>query len=112
MCDVEKMQIVFANLIMNAIQAMSNKGTINIMVLDQKDNVLIKVRDTGPDIPDDILPNLFSPLFTTRQIGAGLGLVSCKSIVEKHGGSLYVRTHLGKGTTFVIIAKKSTNYRI
>jgi signal transduction histidine kinase len=53
------------------------------------------------------LPKIFDPLFTTRQIGTGLGLVSCKSIVEKHGGSLSVRTQLGKGSTFVITLPKN-----
>ena len=106
-CDTEKIEVVFANLITNAIQAMNNKGTIDIRVLEQADHVIIEVEDSGLGIPDDILPKIFDPLFTTRQIGTGLGLVSCKSIIEKHGGSISVRTVLGKGTTFVITLQKS-----
>jgi PAS domain S-box-containing protein len=106
-CDAEKMEAVFANLITNAMQAMNSEGSIDIRILEQADHVIIEVEDTGPGIPDDILPKIFDPLFTTRQVGTGLGLVSCKSIIEKHGGSLSVRTHLDKGTTFVITLPKN-----
>lgn len=106
-CDAEKMEAVFANLITNAIQAMSNEGNIDIRILEQIDHVIIEVEDSGPGIRDDVLPKIFDPLFTTRQVGTGLGLVSCKSIIEKHGGSLLARTQLGKGTTFVITLPKN-----
>ncbi len=53
--------------------------------------------------PPDVLPNIFEPLFTTKQTGTGLGLTSCKSIIEKHQGKINVRTEVGKGITFVII---------
>lgn len=102
-CDPEKIEIVFVNLITNAIQAMNNNGVINIRITEQKDNsVIIETADNGPGIPDDILPKIFDPLFTTRQMGTGLGLVSCKSIVERHGGTINVKTEFGKGTTFII----------
>lgn len=106
-CDAEKMEIVLTNLITNAIQAMQNNGEINIRITEEKKQIIIEVEDTGPGIPLDILPKIFDPLFTTRQIGTGLGLVSCKSIVEKHGGLIEVKTELGKGTTFVITLPKN-----
>ena len=106
-CDAEKMEIVLANLITNAIQAMHNNGEINIGITEEKQQLIIEVEDTGPGIPPDTLPKIFDPLFTTRQIGTGLGLVSCKSIVEKHGGTIEVKTELGKGTTFVITLPKN-----
>lgn len=102
LCDGEKMETVFVNLITNAIQGMSNKGEIDIRIIEEKEQVIIEVEDTGPGIPPDILPKIFDPLFTTKQIGTGLGLVSCKSIVERHEGKINVRTEVGKGTTFVI----------
>lgn len=102
MCDREKLEIVFINLITNAIQAMNNQGKISIRIIDEDTSVLIEVEDDGPGIPNDILPKIFDPLFTTRQIGTGLGLVSCKSIIEKHGGTINVKTKVGVGTTFSI----------
>jgi two-component system sensor histidine kinase HydH len=106
MADSEKLETVFANLITNAIQAMSNRGEINIRIMDQKDHLVIEVEDTGPGITSDVLPYIFEPLFTTKQTGTGLGLASCKSIVEKHGGKIDARTIVGKGTIFVITLPK------
>ena len=105
-CDTEKLQVVFVNLIMNAIQAIDkNEGKITISVKDNYDNgkyVLIEIWDTGPGVPPHIIQNIFDPLFTTKQIGTGLGLSSCKNIVEKHGGTINVLSTVGKGTSFLI----------
>lgn len=106
-CDAQKIEIVFSNLILNAIQAMEGEGTINIRTTDGPDFVLIEIEDSGHGIPEEILPKIFEPMFTTRQIGTGLGLVSCRSIVEKHGGSITIKTGLDKGTTFVIRLPKN-----
>jgi len=111
-CDPEKLEIVFVNLIMNAIQASENKkGMVSIGIFDDpqdNNNVLVKVSDTGIGISDDTLSKIFEPLFTTKQIGTGLGLSSCKNIIEQHGGTITVTSVIGKGTTFTIkIPKKS-----
>lgn len=107
MCDAEKIEIIFVNLIANAIQAMNENGRIDIRAVDDGQHVVIEVEDSGPGIPDHLLPRIFEPLFTTRQVGTGLGLPSCKTIAEQHGGSINVRTVLGKGTIFVIKLPKS-----
>ncbi len=103
-CDSERMKAVFVNIIMNAIQAMEfKKGEINISVTNESPNVvLITVKDNGPGIPNTLIHKIFDPLFTTRQIGTGLGLPSCKSIIEKHNGSIDVASTVRKGTTFLI----------
>lgn len=111
-CDPEKLEIVFVNLIMNAIQAMESKeGTVSIGIFDdpkEQNNALIKVSDTGVGISEEMIHNIFEPLFTTKQVGTGLGLSSCKNIIEQHGGDISVSSTLGKGTTFTIkIPKKS-----
>jgi signal transduction histidine kinase len=106
-CDGEKMEVVFVNLISNAIQAMNDKGEITIDATETEDQILIEVKDTGPGIPDHLISKIFDPLFTTRQVGTGLGLVSCKSIVEKHGGKIEVKTEIGRGTTFILKLPKS-----
>lgn len=101
-CDAAKMEIVFSNLILNAIQAMNGKGSIELRIKEKESSVAIEIADTGHGIPENLLPRIFEPLFTTKQIGTGLGLVSCKSIVEKHGGSIDIKTETEKGTTFTI----------
>lgn len=111
-CDPEKLEIVFVNLIMNAIQASEGKkGIVSVGIFDDpqdSNNVLVKVSDTGCGISDETLPKIFEPLFTTKQVGTGLGLSSCKNIIEQHGGTITASSVVGKGTTFTIkIPKKS-----
>ena len=108
-CDPEKLEIVFTNLLLNATQAMNNCGIIYFRIKDtqitddtNKNFTTIEIEDTGPGIPKILMPKIFDPLFTTRQIGTGLGLVSCKNIVEKHGGYIDIKTEINKGTTFII----------
>lgn len=111
-CDRDKLETVFVNLTMNSIQAMGDKiGIININLIEESDDVLlITVKDTGPGIPHSLISKIFEPLFTTRQIGTGLGLPSCKNIVEKHGGSIDVSSCRGKGTTFLIRLPTKTEW--
>ena len=108
-CDPEKLEIVFTNLLLNATQAMNNCGIIYFRIRDtqitddtNKSFTTIEIEDTGPGIPKILMPKIFDPLFTTRQIGTGLGLVSCKNIIEKHGGYIDIKTEINKGTTFII----------
>ena len=106
LCDIAKLEIVFSNLILNAIQAMNGIGNIYIRIKTEEKSIIVEVEDTGHGIPQSLLSKIFEPLFTTRQIGTGLGLVSCKSIIEKHGGSIEIKTHINKGTTFIISLPK------
>ena len=108
-CDFEKLEIVFINLITNAIQAMSNKGEIDIRFTDEESQIIIEFEDFGPGIPEKNSRKIFDPLFTTRQVGTGLGLPSCKNIVEKHGGTIEVKSRIDEGTTFVIKLPKKLN---
>ncbi|MEO9309725.1 MAG: HAMP domain-containing sensor histidine kinase [Nitrososphaera sp.] len=104
-CDPEKIEIVFVNLLVNAIQAMEGKGGIIKITIteDDKENLAtIAISDNGVGIPQELLEKIFEPLFTTKQVGTGLGLSSCKSIVEQHGGSITASSTPGKGSTFTI----------
>ena len=92
-CDPYRMEVVISNLLKNASQAMEGNGEISIRVLDQKDDVLIEIEDQGQGIPQENMDKIFEPLFTTKQSGTGLGLASCISIVEKHGGSISARNN-------------------
>ncbi len=62
----------------------------------------ISFADTGVGIPDEVLPKLFTPLFTTKAQGMGFGLAICKRITEAHGGTITVKTSNGVGTTFTV----------
>jgi signal transduction histidine kinase len=98
-CDEQKLRTAISNVILNAIQAIDGKGIITIKISGYTKHITIDISDSGPGIPEDVLPNIFDPLFTTRQRGTGLGLSSCKNIIEQHGGTISVRN---KPTTFTI----------
>lgn len=89
-CDPKKLEVVFVNLIINAIQAMNEKGEIKIRLTEQANHVLIDVEDSGPGIPANVVDRIFEPLVTTKQTGTGLGLASCKNIIEQHHGKITV----------------------
>jgi PAS domain S-box-containing protein len=100
--DSDKIKRVFANLIKNAIDAMPDGGKLTIDSKVDNNGIEISFTDTGTGIPDEVLPKLFSPLFTTKAKGMGFGLAICKRIVEAHGGTITVKTATGKGTTFIL----------
>ena len=104
-CDSKKMEIVFINLIVNAIQAIGKEeGTITIRVKDEGDFNLIEFEDTGNGMPEKILLKIFDPLITTKEKGTGLGLSSCKNIIEQHGGTISAKNN---PTTFTIKLPKN-----
>lgn len=103
-CDLSKIKSVFSNLITNAIESMSNEGTITISVKDESDYQSIIFTDTGPGIDNDKILEIFEMLFTTKSFGTGLGLGICKKIVEYHGGTISVKNN---PTTFIIKLPKS-----
>ena len=111
-CDPDRLEVVFVNLLMNAGQALGDKpGDIYINLTEETpDDILITIKDTGPGIPKKLIPKIFDPLFTTRQIGTGLGLPSCKNILEKHGGTIDVSSTKGKGATFLIRLPTKTEW--
>ena len=98
--DSDKIEIVFDNLINNSIQAINDDdGEITIRFIDLESEVKIEVQDSGDGISNEIMSKVFEPLFTTKKKGTGLGLASCKSIVEQHGGSISISN---KPTVFTI----------
>ncbi len=100
--DRSKMIRVFDNLVLNAIEAMPNGGTLTIGAEKCEDKIVIKVRDTGVGIPEEELPNMFKAFYTTKPKGMGLGLTYCKMVVEAHGGTITAESEIGKGTTFTM----------
>jgi PAS domain S-box-containing protein len=98
----DKMRRVFINLVKNAIDAMPEKGTLEIYSCPRNDWVEIVFADSGVGIPEEIMQKLFTPLFTTKAQGMGFGLAICKRIIEAHGGTIKVKSKVNKGTTFII----------
>jgi signal transduction histidine kinase len=92
-CDDQKLRTVFSNLILNSIQAIDGKGTISVKLTGYTKHITIDLIDTGSGIPENILPHIFEPLFTTKQQGTGLGLPSCKNIIEQHGGTISAKNN-------------------
>lgn len=97
---------VFMNLLTNAAQALSSteKATITIETTSEPGGVTVKIVDNGPGIPADVLPRIWDPFFTTKDVGegTGLGLSIVHELVERHGGTIEVATKVGEGTTFTV----------
>jgi len=105
--DVSIIERVFTNIVLNAAQAMKSAGTLEITLESSGADAVISFRDTGPGIESGALGKIFSPFFTTRSEGSGLGLALCKKYIEVLGGKIAVTTQLGIGTTFVIYLPKT-----
>lgn len=104
--DKLKMQRVFLNLINNAMEAIGEDGTIQI-TLEEKDNfVLWKIKDSGCGIPDSIANKIFEPFVSGKNNGTGLGMAIVKSFVEKHEGTISVKSKVGEGTEMIISLPK------
>ena len=102
MADPHLMHRVLANLILNAVQAMPDGGTVTVSASTNDGSVAISVHDTGIGIPNDAQEKLFKPLFTGKAKGTGLGLAVVKRIVEAHVGQITVESQVGKGSTFTV----------
>ncbi len=104
--DGKQMQQVFLNIILNAFQAMANGGTLTIttrpITREGRMFVRIDVADTGPGIPPPILEKIFTPFFTTKAQGTGLGLPICSKLVHLHNGEIRVSSDDQRGTVFTV----------
>jgi two-component system sensor histidine kinase HydH len=104
-CDGTKLEVVFYNLLTNAIQSIGEdtSGQILIRFVKKANEIQIDVQNSGSPIPDESMQRIFEPLFSTKEHGTGLGLPSCKNIIEQHHGTLSARNH---PTTFTILLPK------
>ncbi|MGR3302757.1 MAG: sensor histidine kinase, partial [Candidatus Scalindua sp.] len=101
--DVKQISIVFKNILINAIEAMDNGGTIWITAHKSGDKwVEISFKNSGHGITQENLKKIFQPFFGTKKSGFGFGLALCKTIMEKHGGDITAQSEEGKDTTFVV----------
>lgn len=107
--DPVLMQQVFMNILINAQQAMGSTGRLTVATRGEATDIAhgkaveITFEDTGPGIPENRLQSIFRPFFSSKHQGTGLGLTIALRIVEQHGGTILVRSEVGKGTCFRIV---------
>ena len=102
MADADLLKIVFANLLINASHAMEGRGRIEVSLASIADMCEITVADEGPGIPSETLGKIFTPFFTTKKRGSGLGLPTAKRIVEAHKGRIGVACPPRGGTIVTV----------
>jgi len=100
--DSERMKRVFVNIIKNAVDAMSEGGILTITSNESNGSLEMAFADTGAGMSEEVLAKLWTPLFTTKAEGMGLGLSVCKRFVEAHGGTISVESVVVKGTRFTV----------
>jgi signal transduction histidine kinase len=102
-CYPDELTQVWTNLVHNALQAMEERGRLEIQVKYSSQSIQVSITDSGPGIPEDVMPRIFEPFFTTKPIGEGngLGLDIVRKIIEKHDGTITVNSRPGQ-TTFTI----------
>jgi signal transduction histidine kinase len=100
--DPDIMHRVLDNLVKNAVEAMPNGGKLTLKARKVANELEFNVIDTGVGIPEDSRKRIFSPLYTTKAGGMGLGLTFCKRAVEVQGGSIDFKSELGVGTIFTV----------
>lgn len=106
--DPEKLKQVVLNVVMNAIEAMKERGgSLGVTTRCQDDRVVFAVKDTGGGIARALLPQVFDPFFTTKEGGTGLGLSIVRKIVDLHGGEIRIESEQGKGTEVTVLLPAS-----
>lgn len=100
--DPELLHRAISNLVLNAMDAMPNGGTLTVRSRASAPKIIIEVSDTGTGLTREECERIFTPYYTSKQHGTGLGLAIVQSVVSDHGGTIAVRSEPGRGTTFVI----------
>lgn len=99
--DPTQLSQVFLNIVINASQAIPEKGSINVSTYEDEKYVYVKITDTGTGIAPEALPKIFDPFFSTKK-STGLGLSVTYNIVKHHGGDIKVESKVGSGTSFIV----------
>jgi signal transduction histidine kinase len=100
--DAEQLKTCISNIMINAVQAMPEGGSLTITLRPSPGEVDIDLADTGAGIAPEALNQIFEPYYSTKETGVGLGLPLTRKIIEEHGGKITVRSELGTGTVFTI----------
>jgi signal transduction histidine kinase len=102
MADIEKINIAFLNIIINAIEAMEPNGVLTITTEHKNDRCVVTIKDNGKGMNKEQLSKLFEPYFTTKENGTGLGLTNTQNIILGHKATVFAQSEEGKGTAFTI----------
>jgi two-component system nitrogen regulation sensor histidine kinase NtrY len=100
--DAELLHRAISNLVLNAMDAMPDGGTLSLRTRGDGGNVVIEVADAGAGLTPEECERIFTPYYTSKEHGTGLGLAIVQSVVSDHGGRIHARSSPGRGTTFVI----------
>ena len=100
--DAELLHRALSNLALNAMDAMPQGGTLTFRTQAKGDRVTVEITDTGTGLTEEECERLFTPYYTNKAHGTGLGLAIVQSVISDHGGTITVRSHPGRGTTFII----------
>ena len=100
--DIDKIKIAFLNIIVNAVEAMNENGTLEIATENHNGRCVVRISDNGKGMKKAEVDRLFEPYFTTKEKGTGLGLANSQNIIIGHKGSIFAESELGKGTSFII----------
>lgn len=103
MLDEASMRGALMNLMLNAIEAMRNGGTLSIAVDHTGESLRLEIADTGPGIAEDEAKKIFEPFYTTKEQGLGLGMPYAKKVIEQHGGTISLNSRPSEGTTISIV---------
>ncbi|MGB9363767.1 MAG: ATP-binding protein, partial [Candidatus Sulfotelmatobacter sp.] len=101
--DSDQIHQVLLNLLLNAVQAVTGAGTVNVDIASQEGYAIVAVSDTGRGISPQHFSNIFRPFYTTKGNGTGLGLSLARRIVEEHHGRIEVDSVVGKGSKFTVL---------
>ena len=110
--DRSLMEGALLNLMLNAIDATPDSGTIQLRAVEEGQMLHLEVQDSGPAIAAQHLERIFEPFFTTKPAGTGLGLAIARGIARAHGGDLWVKTNTSKGVTFTLAVQKDYSEHI
>jgi signal transduction histidine kinase len=107
--DPELLHRALSNLVLNAMDAMPQGGTLALRTRRHDGTVRIEVADSGSGLTQEECERIFTPYYTSKQHGIGLGLAIVQSVVSDHGGTISVKSEPGQGTTFVIELPQNTD---
>ena len=102
MGNAENLKQCLINLVKNAIEAMPDGGTLTLRAYRDDGRVIILIQDTGMGIPPELQEQVFSPFFSTKHGGAGLGLAMSRKVIEEMGGKVLLKSKPGEGTTLIL----------
>ena len=108
--DPELLHRALSNLVLNALDAMPQGGTLTVHTRTEREHVRVEISDTGAGLTREECDRLFTPYYTTKQHGTGLGLAIVQSVVSDHKGSIAVHSVPGQGTTFRIDLPRPTSH--